>query len=109
MKEDTLYLAHILDCIGKIQSYTRKGRGAFLRSAIAQDAVVRKVIGEAVRHLSVKLKQEHPRIPWREIAAFRNRLIHEYFKVRWTEVWRVVEDELPALQKQVSKLLAGRR
>jgi uncharacterized protein with HEPN domain len=39
------------------------------------------VIGEVVKTLDERLKQAHPRIPWREIAGMRDILAHEYFRV----------------------------
>jgi uncharacterized protein with HEPN domain len=45
-----------------------------------QDAVIRnfEIIGEAVKQISEQVKNEHPEIPWRNIAGFRDILIHRY-------------------------------
>ncbi|RJX29510.1 MAG: DUF86 domain-containing protein, partial [Desulfarculus sp.] len=45
-------------------------------------------------------------IPWAEIVATRNVLIHEYFGVDLGAVWKIVRDDLPALAEQLKKLLA---
>ena len=44
-------------------------------------AVIRalEIIGEAARQIPEDLRQLNPDIPWREIAAMRNKLTHEYF------------------------------
>ena len=54
MKDDSLYLIHISECLGRIESYTRSGRTGFMRSTMAQDAVIRncEVIGEAAKQVS---------------------------------------------------------
>ena len=43
-----------------------------------QDAVIRnfEVIGEAVKGLSIPFKDQHPSIPWKQIAGMRDFLIH---------------------------------
>jgi uncharacterized protein with HEPN domain len=44
-----------------------------------RDAVIRnlEIIGEAVKKLSDGFKKKHPKIPWRQIAGMRDKLIHE--------------------------------
>lgn len=48
MKDDKLYLIHISECIGRIESYVSDGREVFLNSRMKQDAVIRnfEIIGE---------------------------------------------------------------
>lgn len=43
MKDDSVYIEHMLECIQKILEYTQEGKEHFLRSAITQDAVVRNL------------------------------------------------------------------
>ena len=52
------------------------GRDAFMAERMRQDAVIRKleVIGEAVKQLSDETRQRRPEIPWKQIAALRDRL-----------------------------------
>lgn len=54
MRDESVYLRHILDAIEKIEAYTASGRKAFLQNTMAQDAVIRnlEIIGEAVRNLA---------------------------------------------------------
>ena len=40
------------------------------------------------------------------IAAMRNQLVHGYFQVDWSLVWRAVERDVPLLKVTVSRLLA---
>lgn len=112
MKDESVYLKHILDAIEKIESYTTGGRKTFFQDTMVQDAVIRnlEVIGEAVRNLSPKFRRRHPEVPWRSITALRNVLIHEYFGVELEIVWRVVKRRLPSLKRYVEMLLAkGKR
>lgn len=84
MKDDRVYLEHILESAGKIRRFVASGRDAFFADDMAQDAVVRnlEIIGEATKQLSEGLRAEHPDVPWRAMARMRDRLIHAYFGVR---------------------------
>ena len=40
MKDDRLYLIHILECLTRIEQYTAEGKDAFLHDTKTQDAVL---------------------------------------------------------------------
>ena len=109
MKDDRIYLKHILEAIEDIERYTASGYEAFVRERMQQDAVIRKleVIGEAVKQLSAATKAARSGIQWREIAAMRDKMIHEYFGVNLEIVWAAVEHNLPELKHAVGELLAA--
>jgi uncharacterized protein with HEPN domain len=111
LKDDSIYLLHIRDTLRRIFDYAAAGRENFLQDTKTQDAVVRnlEVIGEAVRHVSEKLRARHPDVPWRRIAGMRDKLIHEYLGVDRVLVWEVVERELPGFQRKVEEILTGMR
>jgi uncharacterized protein with HEPN domain len=108
MKDDTLYLRHILDAIDRIVSYTSAGREAFRRDLKTQDAVIRnlQVIGEAAKRMSGETRASHPDVPWKDMAGIRDRVVHDYFGVSLDIVWDVVENHLPALREQLAELLS---
>jgi hypothetical protein len=60
-----------------------------MASDILQDAVVRnlEIIGETTKRLSDACRQQHPQIPWRQMAGMRDVLIHAYDRVDLEEVW----------------------
>ena len=64
-----------------------------------------QLIGEAAAQLGKTFHDSHPEIPWAQIIAMRNVLVHEYFGVDLQEVWKTVERDLPMLKQQIEALL----
>ncbi|MGD9620682.1 MAG: DUF86 domain-containing protein [Mycolicibacterium sp.] len=50
---------------------------------------------------------DRPEIPWRQIAAMRNFLIHEYFNIDVVVVEDVIANDLEPLGAAVNGLLAN--
>jgi uncharacterized protein with HEPN domain len=109
MKDDRLYLIHIIECIARIESYTRDGKQAFLQSTIRQDAVLRnlQILAESTQRISAATKSAQPEVAWQRIAGFRNVLVHDYLGLNMARVWEVVERDLPELKAQVQRILNG--
>lgn len=80
---------------------------AFLASRLHQNAIIRalEIIGEAAGKVSWDLKAAHPEIPWRDITAMRNRLIHGYADVRLDHVWFVLRHQLEPLIAALAPLI----
>lgn len=88
-----LFLQDILECIEKIERYTKDmSFDEFSKNDLVVDAVIRnlEVIGEAVKNIPEDIRLKHPEIPWREIVGFRNIVIHHYFGVDLNIVWTVI-------------------
>ncbi len=100
MKDDRLYLLHILACIGRVQRYVMQGQHSFMESTLIQDAVIRnlQVLGESARRLSEETKARRPEVDWRGIIGFRNVMVHDYLEITLARVWEVVELQLPMLK-----------
>ena len=106
MKDDLLYVAHVLDCIRRIEKYCEQGEGAFRSSDLIQDAVLRnlQILAESTQRISDPVKTRHPEVDWRAIAGFRNVLAHDYLGVNLDRVWQVVSVQLPVLSLQVGTI-----
>jgi len=55
------------------------------------------LIGEAATHIPAEIRAANPQIPWRQIIATRNRLIHGYLGIDDDTLWSIVEADIPAL------------
>ncbi len=106
-KDPRVYLAHVQECIQKIERFTAEGKHRFLQEAMIQDAVLRnlEVIGEAAKRLDDAYRQVHPTIPWRALVGLRDVLIHQYEGVDLERVWGIVVHDLPSLRRAISSLL----
>ena len=107
MSDDRVYLRDILERIDRIEAYTRGGREEFYKSLLIQDGVIRsfEVVGEAVKQLSMELRENYPDVAWRRIAGFRDVLIHNYMGLDLDEVWNAVERYLPDFKRAVLIIL----
>lgn len=65
------------------------------------------IIGEAVARLTDELKEKETQISWTKIKAFRNIVAHEYFGVDAEEVWQIIKNNLPELEKEIKKIIKG--
>jgi uncharacterized protein with HEPN domain len=109
VKDDRLYLGHILEAVNRLLAYGKEGEEVFRRDLKTQDAVIRnlQVIGEAVKKVSAEMRAAHPEIPWRDTAGMRDRVVHDYFGISLDIVWDVVQNHVPPLREKLARLLNG--
>jgi len=100
-ERDQTYIAHMLECIQRIDNYVTSGKESFLSTELLQDAVMRvlQVMAESSQRLSDQAKGNCPEIDWRSISGFRNILVHDYLGGIDNElIWQVIMQELPPLK-----------
>lgn len=107
MKDDQVYLQHILECLDAIIGYTSEGRSRFLTDRKTQKATLRELqeLAESTQRVSPALKDRHPDLPWTAIAGFRNVLVHDYLGVSLARVWDITQRDLPALRVAIVLML----
>ena len=110
LKADYVRLRHMLDAANEALSFVaKKSRTELDLDRALALALVKsiEIIGEAASRISRELRAESPDVPWTDLVAMRNRLIHAYFDVNLDIVWQTVTDELPPLVKLLEKLLVS--
>jgi uncharacterized protein with HEPN domain len=64
-----------------------------------------EIIGEAVKKIPNSVRKRYPKIPWKDMAGMRDKLIHEYFGVDLKRVWDTVKKDIPNLRPLFDKIL----
>ena len=107
-KADHVLLAHMGECIERIHEYTAGDRSRFEASRLVQDAVIRNLqtLTESSQRLSDDIKATEPQVPWRELAGFRNVIVHGYLGIDLVAVWLVVDQDLPPLAEALARMMA---
>jgi uncharacterized protein with HEPN domain len=110
VKDDRLYLHHIVERCHRINRFIGPGREAFMASEETQDAVIRnvEVIGEAAKRISVGVRGLLPSLDWKSICGMRDVLIHDYIGVDLDEVWNVASARIPELQAVLEQFLVDK-
>jgi uncharacterized protein with HEPN domain len=70
-----------------------------------QSIEILKSLVKRVKKISMSTKEKSPLIPWKDIAGFRDVLIHQYDSVDPNEVWIVIAEHLPILKREINLLL----
>lgn len=107
-RKSDVYLQDILESIGHIQRFLEGiSEEEFYKNVEKQDAILRRleIIGEAVKHLSDEIREDHPDIPWRQITGMRDIIIHEYFGVTLEMIWIVATDDILDLKTKVEEII----
>ncbi len=108
MKDDFVFLKHILDSIEAIEKFSPQMDKTELQSSrLKQSAIIREIgiIGEAAKNISDILKHKHQEVTWKEIIGTRDKMIHHYFGVDLNIVWDITKKDLPKLKKQIQQIL----
>ncbi len=108
MSRDQESLIDIANAIRRVLRYTDSISRAQLEandeklSAILYQITI---IGEATKRISQQFRQQHPEIPWREMAGMRDVIVHKYDQLDFDVVWDVVQNKLLELLNLIEVLL----
>jgi uncharacterized protein with HEPN domain len=80
----------------------------FEKDEKTQFAVIRalEILGEATKKIPRTVRNEHPDIPWREMASIRDKLTHDYVGINIKVVWATVKDDIPDLLPRIKKVIS---
>ena len=108
-KDDEVRLRHMLDAAREAISFV----GGRVRGDLETDrqlvlSLVKdiEIVGEAASQVSEPARFQAPEIPWLEIVAMRNRLVHAYFSINLDIVWQTTPEDLPLLIAKLERLMA---
>ncbi|HEY5999538.1 MAG TPA: DUF86 domain-containing protein [bacterium] len=107
MRDDRARLLDILEAIAKIEQRVAAGKEQFLADELLQVWMIHhiQIIGEAASRLSPTLRESASTIPWDDVIAMRNVLVHQYFGVDLEEVWSTVTGDIPHLREVIEHLV----
>ena len=88
----------------KVLAYTEGlDHAVFVASGLNYDATVRnlELIGEAATHIPIEIQKTYRAVPWPQVIATRNRLIHGYLGIDNDTLWSIIKDDVPTLMMQL--------
>ena len=108
MRQDDCYLLDMLVAARKAVLFAQGlTYEQFAQSDLHQNAIfkVLEIVGEAASRLSDNARNAHPEIPWSDVRAFRNRIVHAYFEIDLRVVWKIVNDDVPVLIRDLERIV----
>jgi uncharacterized protein with HEPN domain len=105
--EDRVRLRHMVEASEELQGFIQGRTQLDLESdRMLLFAVIHaiEILGEAASKISAEARVANPQLPWRDIVAMRNRLIHGYFDIDTRIVWKTATEEIPALVPLIRSL-----
>jgi uncharacterized protein with HEPN domain len=92
------FLDAMLLAMKKIRAYTAdfKSFDDFDRDELVKDAIIRnfEIMGESVKHVPFNFQRKHKQIPWNQMLALRNFIVHEFFDVDDEVLWAIIQTDL---------------
>jgi len=111
-REWSFYIDDMLRFAEKVRKYSAGiDRRTFEQDELKYDAILRnlELIGEAATHVPAEVREQHAGIPWRQVIATRNRLIHGYLGIDNDTLWSIVCDDIDPLIDQLRGMSGSRR
>ena len=106
-REWRLYVADMREFCERVTEYTDGlNREEFEKTHLVYDATLRnlELIGEAARNVPDEVRAKAPDVPWRQVIAVRNILIHGYLGIDNDVIWDIVQNEIGKLLRALEKL-----
>ena len=105
-----LRIKDILEAVENILAYTKDiHQGTFESDRMRIHAVCHNfgIIGEAATQVPADIIAANPHLPWSDMRAMRNFVIHVYFGVNPEKLWKTIRTDLPPLVSPLKAILAA--
>ncbi len=103
IKDHLLYIDYILKRINQIEEFIANlTKEEFIKDVMRYDAVLYNLqtMAESTQKLPQLIKDRNNHIPWKDIAGFRNILVHNYLEgFNENVLWEIIRIQLPILKK----------
>jgi uncharacterized protein with HEPN domain len=107
---DVKILQLILMYMGKIEAldarFNRDER-VFMTDDAYNISIVHLIqeIGELTGAISGEFKNKHSNVPWVQIKALRNVIVHNYYGLSLKLIWKTLRNDMPELKKYCETML----
>jgi len=105
MRDPLIFLEDIVESLSKINRYIEGLEYSdFAKDEKTIDALIRnlEIIGEAVKNIPDSIRKKYPEVEWKEAAALKDVLIHDYFGVDLESLWDTIHNNLPEFGEKIS-------
>jgi uncharacterized protein with HEPN domain len=68
-----------------------------------------EIVGEAAKKVPTAVRQRNSRVPWKDMAGMRDRLIHGYFGIDNEIVWKTAKEFAPQIRSEIEAILSFER
>ena len=95
---DGIFLMHIVEALRETMEFTA---GIDLEKFLDTKLLIRavtssfEIAGEATKNLTKEFRDAHPEVKWRDMAGFRDVLIHGYFGIDEAQLWKGAKEFAP--------------
>jgi uncharacterized protein with HEPN domain len=102
------YLDHIVKAISHIAAWVAEGPDQFENDYRTRQALIRTLqeLAESVKRLEPLVGKRYPEVPWREVGAFRNVIVHDYLGLKLSRIWEIASVRVPELKPYIERMLA---
>ena len=97
-------LRYALEAIDISQGKTRRDLDQERLLNLALTRLI-EMLGEAANRVPEEVRNLYPDLPWLQMIAARNRLIHGYDSVDFDILWSIIQNDLPNLITRLKEIL----